>query len=83
MRRLGVMTAAVIVGLMSLAAPASAVTEEECGMLEGYVEGPADNPVCIFPADPEDCEALDGFPTRDEDECILAIEEEEFEEEGY
>jgi hypothetical protein len=81
MKRLGFTIAAVVVGLMSLAAPAFAVTEEECGMLEGYQEGPEDNPVCIFPGDPEDCEALDGFPTRDEDECIVPIEEEEFEEE--
>ncbi|MGH8907944.1 MAG: hypothetical protein ACRD0K_15870 [Egibacteraceae bacterium] len=77
MRRRGIVIAVTATALMSLAAPAYAVTEDKCEDLGGEVEEVEGNLLCVFPvegrADRERCEEI-GFLTRDEDECIALID---------
>jgi hypothetical protein len=63
--------------LMSLAAPAYAVTEDSCTELEGRIERQEDRRVCVFPLSPTACQyAFEGTPTADEDgeECTVPVE---------
>lgn len=63
-----ILVAAIITALTGLAAPAYAVSPDECAGLGGTT-GPRGE--CIVTADPTTCAALGGFPTRDETECII------------
>jgi hypothetical protein len=71
-----VLVVATVTAFMTLTAPASAVTPDECrGKLNGTVEGAGKNRVCIFPSTPQECkEKFDGLPTKDETECAVKLD---------
>lgn len=74
--RRGLVLATTITGLMSVAAPAWAVTEEYClGSIGGEVGEDEGSQVCVFPEDDaEDCaDRFDGIPNTDGDYCIAPI----------
>lgn len=74
--RRGLVVAVTVTALMNVGAPAWAVTEEECtGSRGGSLEGSGEYPVCVFAVDSVDqCDAVQGLPTRGRDGCILPIE---------
>lgn len=74
--RRGLVLATTITGLMSVAAPAWAVTEGDClESIGGEVSEDEGSQVCVFPeSDAEVCADLfDGIPNSDGDYCIAPI----------
>jgi hypothetical protein len=74
-----ILIAATVASLMSVAAPAYAVTPNECtGQLNGQLEEKGNDLLCVFPADAQECKAkFDGVPRGDVEratECVVKVE---------